>query len=1136
MRYFEIQSLKNGGKMRKLEMFKILGMTVVLIAFFGLLVGANAQVKGDYFSFKNVMLKGNPSRPPNTLNHGGPDAGGYYYIDSDDDASNHPVFNWIDITGFGVNLGFNGDDQLVASQPIGFTFNFYGNPFTTFTACTNGWAGFSSYTTGYYNNQTIPTADAPNNLLAVMWDDMDCRTSGAGYTYTNNIDTCIIAWIDVPHYSFTGTGVYTFEIILTADGKVVYQYLSQVGTIDSYTCGIENGNGTTGLQYVYNTSLDLTGKAISFGQVPPIFASHDVRPSAFVSPTGFGRVGTPVTPVVTFQNNGTVSESFPGRLTIDHSGQVYDHTQQINNLAPATSVNITFPDYTPPAEGAYNFVATSGLPADSIPQNDTLRMSLQVFADVYFEDFEAGNGFYTGDNDWQWGNPTNPAGPGAAHSGSNVWSTGLVSNYNVGPLESVLISPGISLDPNAVLSFWQWYSTENTFDGGNVKISSDGGGTWTLITPNNGYTGVLSTAYENPIGGEEAFFGESGGWVQATFDLSAYANSSVIFKFDFGSDNSVALVGWFIDDVTVIGGAGAAPGWIRGVVSDLASGSPLNGAIVAIGGRRDTTDASGHYFFELISGSYSLTASAQYHNDLTVNGVVVVEGDTTTQNFALTAPVMLVNTTPIDTVLNRGLIATFTRSISNTGNGPLNFSAVVNVGGRLFAPKVNIEPVVPHPAKPPVPLKADSRFTDAAPFTNPDNPPTIMDFGDQVFTFDPQTPTGDVACLGVEYDGTYFWVTGRHPLDEIHKLHKFDHDGNYIESFDQGTTSTFGWRDLAFDGTYLYASDENEFAQIDPTTGQKIGTLPMPTGFAPPLRGLAYDPATDHFWTVNFASNIVEFTRTGQVIHSYANTLSAYGLAWDDVSAGGPYLWVFSQDGVPAMMISQFDPATGQYTNVSFFAIDPDGVNDDIAGGLCFTTHWNPTLGILFCLDQGTTGGNSSDMVQGYEVTPNITWLAESPSTGTIEASQSANLTITVDFTGSDIVADSIYHGSIIVTSNAPGQATIPVTARAGAVGVDEPSSGLPTEFSLSQNYPNPFNPNTSISFAVPRKSHVDLSIYDITGARVANLMNSELEPGTYRVNFDGRNESGMILSSGVYFYKLRTDEKTITRKMVFMK
>ena len=99
---------------------------------------------------------------------------------------------------------------------------------------------------------------------------------------------------------------------------------------------------------------------------------------------------------------------------------------------------------------------------------------------------------------------------------------------------------------------------------------------------------------------------------------------------------------------------------------------------------------------------------------------------------------------------------------------------------------------------------------------------------------------------------------------------------------------------------------------------------------------------------------------------------------------------------------------------------------------------------------------------------------------------------------------------------------------------IDEPA--LPTSLSLSQNYPNPFNPTTTISLNIPEKSHVELSVYDITGARVATLINSDLQAGTYRVNFGGKDGNGKAISSGVYFYRVKAGEQTITRKMVFMK
>jgi hypothetical protein len=103
------------------------------------------------------------------------------------------------------------------------------------------------------------------------------------------------------------------------------------------------------------------------------------------------------------------------------------------------------------------------------------------------------------------------------------------------------------------------------------------------------------------------------------------------------------------------------------------------------------------------------------------------------------------------------------------------------------------------------------------------------------------------------------------------------------------------------------------------------------------------------------------------------------------------------------------------------------------------------------------------------------------------------------------------------------------------ALSVDDNAS-LPAVLALNQNYPNPFNPTTTISFSVPSKSHVELSVYSITGARIITLMNSDLDAGSYRVNFNGRDASGQSISSGVYFYRLKTGDKSLTRKMVFMK
>jgi hypothetical protein len=90
----------------------------------------------------------------------------------------------------------------------------------------------------------------------------------------------------------------------------------------------------------------------------------------------------------------------------------------------------------------------------------------------------------------------------------------------------------------------------------------------------------------------------------------------------------------------------------------------------------------------------------------------------------------------------------------------------------------------------------------------------------------------------------------------------------------------------------------------------------------------------------------------------------------------------------------------------------------------------------------------------------------------------------------------------------------------------------------LQQNYPNPFNPSTRITYEVEdgARGTVNLAIYDVTGARVRTLVDGPAGAGVHAVTWDGRNERGEAVGSGVYFYRLSTPARTLTRKMVLLK
>jgi hypothetical protein len=98
-------------------------------------------------------------------------------------------------------------------------------------------------------------------------------------------------------------------------------------------------------------------------------------------------------------------------------------------------------------------------------------------------------------------------------------------------------------------------------------------------------------------------------------------------------------------------------------------------------------------------------------------------------------------------------------------------------------------------------------------------------------------------------------------------------------------------------------------------------------------------------------------------------------------------------------------------------------------------------------------------------------------------------------------------------------------------VEVKNESNEIPTKFSLYQNYPNPFNPSTTIEFYIPERTNVKLVIYDILGREIETLIDKELEPGKYKINFTATN-----LPSGVYFYRLQAGNFIEQKKMILIK
>lgn len=93
-----------------------------------------------------------------------------------------------------------------------------------------------------------------------------------------------------------------------------------------------------------------------------------------------------------------------------------------------------------------------------------------------------------------------------------------------------------------------------------------------------------------------------------------------------------------------------------------------------------------------------------------------------------------------------------------------------------------------------------------------------------------------------------------------------------------------------------------------------------------------------------------------------------------------------------------------------------------------------------------------------------------------------------------------------------------------------------PSQFHLSQNYPNPFNPVTNLQFTLSKSVHVKIDIFNIVGQRVRTLVDKDMKPGVYVADWDGKDENGNSVSSGIYFYKMQAGEFSNMKKMVLLK
>ncbi|MBU0507800.1 hypothetical protein KKH27_03040, partial [bacterium] len=451
------------------------------------------------------------------------------------------AYSWVDISGLGSTLTA-GDDSNQGPFPLGFTFSFYDRPYTQVRICTNGFLSFTSTSTSF-TNTALPTTALPNNAIYPFWDDLDSDPRGQIRYYSDVANQrFIVSWLAVAHHQASGGDrpAYTFQVILNANGNIVFNYHTiPTDTIpgdSSCTVGIEDSTGTQAVQVCYNGqgTVPTSERSILIGQ-------PDGVPNPVTTLQGQVQSGDVVLtwtdPNQDTNGNPMTVDSLVARLGAVRLGRINAGVQTYTHVGPPSG-NLTY------AVIAYN---------DGFSSTPT-TVPVMVGNPSYRQSFDTTNGGWVRtpvSGGWEWGAPSGPS--PTPRSAPNVWGTILWANYMDNACWQLDLNLGrVITSPVATVEFWSWYNTQTGYDGCNFKVSTDGGSSWNIVAPEGGYP-TASMYTGSCLAAQPAWSGNRSTWTFNVIPVGQFIGQAPIFRFEFGSNASTSNVGFYFDDITIWG-------------------------------------------------------------------------------------------------------------------------------------------------------------------------------------------------------------------------------------------------------------------------------------------------------------------------------------------------------------------------------------------------------------------------------------------------------------------------------------------------------------------------------------------------------------------------------------------------------
>jgi len=560
-------------------------------------------------------------------------------------------------------------------------------------------------------------------------------------------------------------------------------------------------------------------------------------------------------------------------------------------------------------------------------------------------------------------------------------------------------------------------------------------------------------------------------------------SSTFIVKFQQYDNYGITTDGFGFDDISVTGVTGDPP------VADF-SGSPTSGdspltvnftdlsTNTPTGWSWDFGDGSGTSTAQ--NPSYTYNSAGTYTVSLTASNAYGSDTETKTNYITVTEPSGDYASLPYSTGFESGSFDQYWTSsegvegriLITTSNGPHTGSYHMTMDDNYSGGSYSLNEARLH--------------VDLAGKTNVDLKFWHKEWSDEAHT----------------QDGIFFSDDGGSSFTKVYDLGNESSSWAQIvldvdalaASYGLSLTGTFVIKFQQYDN-YPITSDGMAFDDISVTEASSTGyaSLPYSTGF----EGGAFD----EYWVIYEGAE-------GRVQVTSSNTprTGSYHMTMDDYYSGGSY----SQNEAWLKV----DVAGYGNVDLSFWWKEyydethtQDGIYFSDNGGSSFTKVYS------------LSGGSSS----WQQINLDVDNLCS-----TYGLSLTSNFVIKFQqYDNYPISSDGMCFDDISVTGSAKSNADGPPAHL---------SQLIPTEFDLSQNYPNPFNPTTVIKYALPHEARVRLDIFNVLGQKVITLVNETQSTGFYSIEWNGRDGGGQTVASGIYIYRIVTDDFVDTRRMVLLK